>query len=678
MSSHRFCPGHPFRWQGGTYEVQRVFPEHGQVNIEDMFTGAVRLVEQAELVRAWLQGELEFVGQGKAARPDGKSRATDLADFSARPAAIARYRYTVIEPLLRLGLDRIPEQVIAEHVRQLREKQAATAQGDERNLLTALSVRSVQRWIKDYREAGEDIRALAGSTGRCGGKGTLRLDAEVNALLENVIQTKRTAREAVTLEDVQCEVARRVAEQNLVLPEGEKLKTPAVATVARRIAAVDPRERYAARHGKRAARQALKQYGQTDYPTVPLERVEIDHTRSDLVVLDDEDDLPLGRLTFTHCLDMATRYPLGYYMGFEPPGVLAVMECLYHAILPKEGTRERYGTEHEWLGHGVPAVLVVDNGREFIGQDLDDACLSLGIVILRAPVATPYFKAGVERAFRTMNTQLFHTLPGTTFSNVKQRGDYKSAEQACVYLSEVDHIMNLYVVDIYAEREHRGLEGIPARHWEQAVQAGFSPRLPASAADLQILLGRVTHRVIHHYGLEFEALRYNCPDLAPLRARLKGEKAKIKYHPGDVSRLWVFDPFAGVYIEVPALGQEYAQGLSLWKHRVIRNAVLEERGEVDLAALGRAKLAIQEIVHEGKRRRSRSRARIARWDTAGRPTRKLAPAQEVAQPPQPTDKPVPAPPPAEPPEGDLPGPPGDDWGLSFDLPRTRPDELVSN
>ena len=85
-------------------------------------------------------------------------------------------------------------------------------------------------------------------------------------------------------------------------------------------------------------------------------------TQAEPLVLDDEDDLPLGRLTFTHCLDMATRYPLGYYMGFEPPGVLAVMECLYHAILPKEGTRERYGTEHEWLGHGVPAVLVVDNG----------------------------------------------------------------------------------------------------------------------------------------------------------------------------------------------------------------------------------------------------------------------------------------------------------------------------
>lgn len=677
MSTHRFSPGNPFRWQNGTYEVQRVFPETDQVNIEDVFTGAVRLVERAELVRDWLAGELEFVPRGKDTRRERENGAIDLSDYPERLVAIARYRYAVIEPLTKLGLSRIPNSMIRERIVEFQKANPAPPGG--RSLLTALSLRSVRRWVRDYQEGGHDIRALIPNTRRRGGKGKSRLDEELNAVVEAAIRDKCFRREPTTVDDVLHEVAVRVTEENRLRAGDEPLGLPARATVARRIAALDPRERYAARHGQRAARQAFKQYGQTEYPTVPLERVEIDHTKSDLVVLHDEDDLPLGRLTFTYCLDMATRYPLGYYLGFEPPSVLAVMECLYHAILPKEDTRERYGTEHEWLGHGVPSMLVVDNGREFIGQDLDDACLSLGIVLLRAPVATPYFKAGVERAFRTLNTQLFHTLPGTTFSNVRQRGDYKSEEQACVYLSEVDRIMNLYIVDIYAGREHRGLEGIPARRWEQAVQAGFSPRLPASAADLQILLGRVEYRVIHHYGVEFEALRYNCPDLAPLRARLKGAKAKIKYHPGDISRLWVFDPFEGEYIEVPALGQEYAQGLSLWKHRVIRNAVLEERGEVDLAALGRAKRKIQEIVREGKhRRRAGSRSRCARWDTAGQPTRKLAPARQAEKPALPASQPAQALPSPEPAADDLAEKPGEGWELSFDLPRTRQDEVSSN
>ena len=280
----------------------------------------------------------------------------------------------------------------------------------------------------------------------------------------------------------------------------------------------------------------FSQYEQTEYPTIPLERVEIDHTLIDLIVIDDNDDLPLGRLTLTYCLDMATRYPLGYYLGFEPPSYLTVMECLHHAIRPKQSTKEAYGTENEWLAYGIPSTLVIDNGKEFVGQDLQDACLLLGIVLQQTPVRTPQFKAGIERLFGSLNTMLFHTLPGTTFSNPQQRGDYNSLKQACIYLSEVDRIMNLFIVDIYAQRFHRGIEAIPAQRWETAVQSGFSPRVPPSAKELSILLGRVSHRAIQHYGIMFHSLRYNCSDLTLLRTQTKGQ-VKIKYHPADLSRV---------------------------------------------------------------------------------------------------------------------------------------------
>jgi putative transposase len=223
-------------------------------------------------------------------------------------------------------------------------------------------------------------------------------------------------------------------------------------------------------------------------------------------------------------------------------------------------------------------------------------------------------------------------LPGTTFSNIGRRGDYDSVKQACVYLSDVDKLLNILITDIYAERFHQGLGGIPARRWEALTGHGFAPGLPPSAEELSILLGRTIRRVIHHYGIEFMSLRYNCSDLVTLRTRLKGEKAKIKYHPADLSRLYVHDPFEGQYVEVPALDREYTQGLSLWKHRVIRRAVLQEQDRVDIVALGRAKRKIQKIVDEGRRRkRQATRSRIARWDTAGKPTRQVveeSPASE--------------------------------------------------
>ena len=208
------------------------------------------------------------------------------------------------------------------------------------------------------------------------------------------------------------------------------------------------------------------------------------------MVIDDRDDLPLGRLTLTYCLDTATRYPLGYYLGFEPPSYLTVMECLHHAIRPKEEVRKQYGTEHEWLAYGLPATLVIDNGREFIGHDLEDACLLLGIVLQYTPVRTPQFKAGVERMFGSLNTMFFHTLPGTTFSNPQARGDYASAGQACVYLSEVDRLLNLFLVDIYAERFHRGLNDIPARCWEEESSAWFRSRPAAQRRGIVDPLGQ--------------------------------------------------------------------------------------------------------------------------------------------------------------------------------------------
>ena len=140
--------------------------------------------------------------------------------------------------------------------------------------------------------------------------------------------------------------------------------------------------------------------------------MEIDHTRSDLVVIDDRDNLPLGRLTLTYCLDTATRYPLGYYLGFEPPSYLTVMECLHHAILPKGDVRAQYGTEHDWQAYGIPATLVIDNGKEFIGRDLEDACCLLGTVLQYTPVLTPQFKAGIERMFGSMNTLVVSHFAG--------------------------------------------------------------------------------------------------------------------------------------------------------------------------------------------------------------------------------------------------------------------------
>ena len=114
-------------------------------------------------------------------------------------------------------------------------------------------------------------------------------------------------------------------------------------------------------------------------------------------------------------------------------------------------------------------------------------------------------------------------------------------------------------------------------------------------------------------------LRYNSQDLAPLRTCLDGTKVKIKYDPTDLGCIHVYDPQDQAYIQVECLDREYAQGLSLWKHRVILNLARKEVAKVDILGLARAKRRIQEIVEKSKAdKKIRSRSRVARWKTGGK------------------------------------------------------------
>jgi putative transposase len=610
MSAERFSAGKQFYWQKEAYQVRRLLPENNLV-IVNLQTAETQIVALAQLVGALFAGELRFTDNTPSAG-QAATNCVDLSDCPQRLRAIAEYRLEVIQPLLGLAPHQ-RKKAIKMCIRGLK----AAREDNERSLRTAISVSSIYRWIDEYTTSGGDIRALIPDTEKRGGVKQSRLEPETDAIIQDVIETQYLTREKRTIDYIHREVAVRIEEENRVRVSAERLKTPSRSTVARRIDALDDEKRLTAKRGKRAAKRELSHYGETTYPTLPLERVEIDHTRADIVVIDDQDLLPLGRLTLTYCLDTATRHPLGYYLGFEPPSYLTVMECLYHSICPKGDIREQYGTEHDWQIYGIPYTLVIDNGKEFIGQDLEDACNLLGIILQNTPVKTPHFKAAVERMFGTLNTGLLHTLPGTTFSNVGQRSDYDSLKQACISLSELDKMMHIFLVDIYAENFHRGVQGIPARLWEQATEGGFSPRMPPSVEELLVLLGRVAYRTVQPYGIELNCLRYNCSDLVPLRTRMKkrdNRRVKIKYNPSDLGHIQVYDPDEKRYLQVPALAQEYAQGLSLWKHKVIRNFALTHQGTVDIVALGRAQRKIQAIVEESlERKKLSTRSKIARW-----------------------------------------------------------------
>jgi len=100
---------------------------------------------------------------------------------------------------------------------------------------------------------------------------------------------------------------------------------------------------------------------------------------------------------------------------------------------------------------------------------------------------------------------------------------------------------------------------------------GLPPPLPMSASELDVVLGMTAQRMVFHYGVELEGIKYNGPELGELRRRMgPAVKVEFTFDPGDLGHINLFDPLKETYIRVPAVDQAYATGVSLWQHRVIR------------------------------------------------------------------------------------------------------------
>ena len=104
--------------------------------------------------------------------------------------------------------------------------------------------------------------------------------------------------------------------------------------------------------------------------------------------------------------------------------------CLAHAVLPKDEWLSRWRVDI-WPVWGKPDTIHVDNGKDFRSEALSRGCQQHGITLDFRPVARPAYGGHIERLIGTMMGEV-HLLPGTTFSNIQERGDYNSEKHSCL------------------------------------------------------------------------------------------------------------------------------------------------------------------------------------------------------------------------------------------------------
>lgn len=473
---------------------------------------------------------------------------------------------------------------------------------------------SVLRWKRNYVRSNADLSSLVDQTFRKGNR-TPRYDDIVFEIVEGTINDVYLTTERKTRQDVLDEAKDRIRKENELRPKQLSLPFPSHDFIKSRIAEVPAFDRIAARHGRTAATKRFRAVLGHDVADFPLERAEIDHTPLDLIVVDDETFLPLGRPWLTVCLDVRTRCVLGIYIGFEPPSYLSVARCLKNSFLPKTDLRETYPSiENEWLPHGVMRELVVDNGQEFHSKSLENACFLLGTEIIYSARKTPWHKGKVERFQKTFNDAVAHGTPGTTFSNILDKDDYDPAKHAVVRFSKILEIANKWIVDVYHQKCHRSLQVSPQQDWVSSVEPE-DIMLPNDPTVLDALLGRSEERVLTHKGIELDCLTYNSPELTNLRKRY-GEKLKVELRidDADIGQLTVICGKTGDLYTVPAVRADYASGISRWQHAVFKKFASMKDDRSDPEAWLKAKHDISEMVEEEFLTKKKGiRARAARF-----------------------------------------------------------------
>ncbi len=497
---------------------------------------------------------------------------------------------------------------------------------DEAAQALGLSRRQVYVLIRRARQGTGLVTDLTpGRSG--GGKGKGRLPEPVERIIRELLQKRFLTKQKRSLAAFHREVVRACKTQ--------KLPVPARNTVAQRIAGLHPAKIARSRGGQDAARPLQGAGGIPPEVTMPLEQVQIDHTVIDLIVVDERDRQPIGRPYLTLAIDVFTRCVLGMVVTLEAPSAVSVGLCLAHAACDKRPWLEGLNVEMDWPMSGKPRLLYLDNAAEFKSEALRRGCEQHGIRLDYRPPGQPHYGGIVERIIGTAMQMIHDELPGTTFSNPGQRGEYDSEKMATLTLRELERWLAL-AVGTYHGSVHNGLLQPPAARWAEAVERVGVPAVVTRPTAFLVDFLPVIRRTLTRTGFVIDHIHYYADALKPWIARRERLPAfLIRRDPRDISRIWVLEPEGQHYLEIHYRTLSHP-AVTLWEQRQAL-AKLRQLGreQVDESALFRMIGQMREIVttaQKATRKARRDADRRQHLKTSEPPAKPIPPDVDMADP----------------------------------------------
>ncbi len=535
----------------------------------------------------------------------------DLAEVPVADWHKARRRFEVIR-------------VLAKSPERTRSDAEAAAQA------LGCSATVVYRLLSRYLADPRLTSLLPGRRGRRHGQ--LLLLAEVDEVVQATIDEFYLIRQRPRVSDLVTEVQRRC--RTLGLPK------PSRKAINLRIGQRASVEVLAKRSGRKAARDRFGPATGTLTAPWPLALIQIDHTLVDVIAVDSTTRQPIQRPWLTIAIDVHSRCVAGFHLTLEPPSATSVALCIAHAVLPKEGWLMARGVAGDWPVQGLIERLHLDNAKEFHSEALKRGCEQYGIAVDYRPVRTPHYGGHIERLIGTMMGKV-HLLPGTTFSDVRAKGDWKPEDTAALTLDEIERWLTHAIVGVYHHNLHRGIGTTPVAAWERGIlgDGQVSGRgMPTAVSDPRRFLIDflpMERRLVRREGVFLHSIGY----WADVLRTWIGEREQmiVRYDPRDLSRVHLLAP-DGRYYDL-SYSDLRRPAISLWEHRLALKRLREEgRAEIDEEAIFAAIDAMRGIAErasaESKTAR-RQRERRLRLDGVVAERRPVASAVEPAAPIEP-------------------------------------------
>ena len=491
---------------------------------------------------------------------------------------------------INAAVDAAWEQAVAREglIRRL----ASMANPDRREFLVACRQLGLKRsrlydLIKAYKARPITSSLLTGTAGTQ--TGSRRLPEVIEVVISEAIEDFFKSRQKPSINALHKEVRRRCVQQGL--------RPPCWTSIRDRVAAIDPAELVSAREGAKAVRSRYHPVPGTYRIERAFEVVQIDHTLVDVIVVDRAHRQPLQRPWVTLAIDVASRMVAGFYLTLEPPSALSVSLVIQHLVQSKLDWLDGLGIGADWPTAGLPETIHVDNAKEFRSKAMRRGAEEHGISLQYRPIGSPHYGGHIERLIGTMMGAA-HLLPGSTFSNIKDRGDYNSVANSAMTLDELEQWFVLEIIRYHAER-HRSLGIPPIAAWQEAVQRRDTPlRKPYDPEEFRIDFLPAVERMVRRDGIHLFGLRY-WDDVLSIWAGRQGRQLRVSYDPRDLSTVFVRGPdgqrypvrFADLrHPPITLVEHRRAQtvlrerGRSLEDENLIFAAIEEQRALVDTAS----------------------------------------------------------------------------------------------